>query len=122
MNNHNLADVFQHSLRVAIGATTVLVETLQDPQKRGESFEDLQTQFKQKTQEWSEKGEVTEQEALRKLEEWLNGFQQAQGSSSSYSQSPSAPTTKSSSNRSVQDLTEQIVALRAELESLRQSN
>ena len=126
MSNHNLTEVLQHSLRVAIGATTVLVETLQDTEKRSNTFEELQTQFEQKREEWAQKGEVTEQEGRRVVTEWLNQFQgTSNNSSSSYSPTPSAPSSSTnsySSNSSVQNLTQQIIDLRKELENLRQSN
>jgi len=120
-SNNNLTEVLQHSLRVAIGAASVLVETLQDPQKRHQTFEQLQSQFKQKAEELAQKGEVTEREARQKAEEWLNQYQSTNYSSSS-SYSPTTPTTSTNStNGELQNLTEQLIELRTELENLRKS-
>jgi transposase len=120
-SNNNLTDILQHTFRVAIGATQVLVETLQDSEKRHQTFVQLQSQFKQKTEEFAQKGEVTEKEARQKAEEWLSQYQSTYRSSS-YAPTPPTSSPTSSSNGEVQNLTEQIIALRIELENLRKAS
>ncbi len=63
MNSDNLTQLLQQRFRITLGATASLVETLQDPQKRNQNLSDLRSELNHLTQEWAEKGEVTEQEA-----------------------------------------------------------
>jgi polyhydroxyalkanoate synthesis regulator phasin len=124
MNTNDVLQTLQKGFRVAVGATASLVETLQDPQKRTETFSELQTELNQRTQEWAEKGAVTEQEARKILEAWLSR-QRSQPSSTTPS-SPTASTADASTPSRVdvqelKDLTDRIVDLRTELEQLRQS-
>jgi polyhydroxyalkanoate synthesis regulator phasin len=124
MNSNNLLDFLQTGLRISLGATTSLVETLQDPQKREESVSQLQSDLSQKVTEWAEKGAVTEQEARRLIEQiWR---QQGQPGRSSETETPSdipvaPPTTAASpgSQLEIEELTAQIAAIRTELEKLR---
>ncbi len=76
-------------------------------------------------QEWSEKGEITEQEARRIVDQWLNKQQRTTPSTSSSSSNDAESSPGSGSNGNVQgeiqQLTEQVITLRKELENLRQS-
>jgi polyhydroxyalkanoate synthesis regulator phasin len=124
MNNNPIFQLIQQSLRVTIGATTSLLETIQDPQKRSVTLSELQTQLQQKTLEWSEKGEITEQEARRFVEQLLNKSGKSTSSSwnsSSSTASKTTPTTSVTVESDLKELTDQIIALRNELEQLRQS-
>ena len=118
MNNNNLFQIAQQGFRVTIGAATSLVETVQNPQKRTEILSQIQADLSQKTQEWSEKGEVTEQEAKQFLDSLFN--KQTAGvnhqETPSYSTEPQTNTTSD-----LQQLTDEIIALRRELEQIRQS-
>ncbi|ACK67084.1 conserved hypothetical protein [Rippkaea orientalis PCC 8801] len=122
MNSNTLVQLLQQSFRIGVGATTSILETLQDPKKRSETLSELQTQLTQKAQEWSQKGEMTEQEARRLLEQWLT--QQQRRGSSAYTNEGAYPP-DSSNNGDIQgeieQLTEQVIALRKELENLRQA-
>ena len=122
MNNNSLLQFIQQSFRVTIGATASLVETIQDPQKRTEALSQLQIELEQKTKEWAQKGEVTEQEARRIIDNLIN--QRTRGKqpdvTNSNSQSSSNTTSPKNSVRSdLEELTEQIIALRKDLEILR---
>ncbi|MDJ0689066.1 MAG: hypothetical protein QNJ41_11200 [Xenococcaceae cyanobacterium MO_188.B32] len=122
MNNNSLLQFIQQGFRVTIGATASLVETIQDPQKRTEALSQLQIELEQKTKEWAQKGEVTEQEARRIIDNLIN--QRARGKqpdvTNSNSQSSSNTTSPKNSVRSdLEELTEQIIALRKDLEILR---
>ena len=124
MNSNNLLDFLQTGLRVSLGATTSLVETLQDAQKREESLSQLQSDLSQKVTEWAEKGAITEQEARRLIEQiWR---QQGQAERSPETETPSdapdvPPTTVTShsTQREIEELTAQLAAIRTELEKLR---
>lgn len=122
MNVNNLFQVVQQGFRITVGATTSLLETIQDPQKRTKTISELQTELRQKTREWAEKGEITEQEARKMLD---NLFRQRGWQSNSETTSTTRKTDSAAYSTNVesdlQELTEQIIALRTELEQLRKS-
>lgn len=121
MSNNAAANLLQKGLRITIGATTTLVETLQDPQKRQQTFTELQSQLSQQTQLWAEKGEITETEAKRWVETWLaQQKQQRTHTSSNSSNSTSVTNIRfSDAQREIEELTAQILALKTELEQSR---
>ena len=119
MNNNNLIQAVQQGFRIAIGATADCVETLQDPQKRAETFSELKTEFSQKTQKWSEKGEITEQQAKEFVENLMNQRGWSRNGTSTGTSSSTSTTTGSNINSDIQELTEEIIALKLELEKLR---
>lgn len=121
MSNNPTVNILQKGLRIAVGATTTLVETLQDPQKRQQTLTELQGQLNEQTQLWAEKGEVTEVEARRMVETWL-AQQKSQRTSSGSTPSSSTSASNISFNdarREIEDLTAQILALKTELEQTR---
>lgn len=126
MNSNNLLQLLQTGFRVSLGATTSLVETLQDPQKRQENLTQLTTELSQRVTEWAQKGEITEQEA-RKFVEELFRQQRSAGSSPSTGTASDTVTTSPTSPASpnvqleLEELTAQISAIRTELEKLRDS-
>lgn len=115
--NHNLINVVQQGFRIAIGATADCVETLQDPQKRAETLSELQTELSQKTQQWSEKGEVTEQQAKEFMENLMS--QRGWSTNRASTSTSNSTSTNSNINSDIQELTEEIIALKLELEKLR---
>ncbi|MCA1993695.1 MAG: hypothetical protein LDL41_16870 [Coleofasciculus sp. S288] len=126
MNSNNLLDFLHAGFQVSLGATTSLIETLQDPLKREETLSQLQLELNQRVREWAEKGEITEQEARRFIEQVLR--QQSSSSPSPAAGTPSTtattpPTTTTSPNvqLEIEELTTQIAAIRTELEALRNS-
>ncbi|MEB3191085.1 MAG: thylakoid-associated protein [Snowella sp.] len=121
MSNNAAANLLQKGLRITIGATTTLVETLQDPQKRQQTLTELQSQLSQQIQLWAEKGEITETEAKRWVETWL-AHQKQQRTHTSSSSSNSTDVTNirfSDAQREIEELTAQILALKTELEQSR---
>ncbi|HEY9605937.1 MAG TPA: hypothetical protein V6C85_30300 [Allocoleopsis sp.] len=126
MNSNNLLQLLQTGFRVSLGATTSLVETLQDPQKRAENLAQLTTELSQRVTEWAQKGEITEQEARRFVEELFRQQRSAENSPSTGTSSDTvttSPTTPASPNvqLELEELTAQISAIRTELEKLRDS-
>lgn len=126
MNSNNLLDILQTGFRVSLGATTSLVETLQDPQKREESLSQLRLELSQRVTEWAEKGAVTEQEARRLIEQiWRQPSNSGRSTTTEVTTpSPTAsPTsaTSPSTQLEIEELTAQIAAIRTELEKLRDS-
>jgi polyhydroxyalkanoate synthesis regulator phasin len=126
MNSNNLLQLLQTGFRVSLGATTSLVETLQDPQKRAENLTQLTTELSQRVTEWAQKGEITEQEARRFVEELFRQQRSTANSPSTGTSSDTvttSPTTPASPNvqLELEELTAQISAIRTELEKLRDS-
>lgn len=118
MENNNLLQIAQQGFRVTVGAASSLVETVQNPQKRSELLSQIQADLSQKTQEWAEKGEVTEHEARKFLDDFFNN----QGSEvSPKGTQSSSPTSRSNTTSDLQRLTDEIISLRKELEQIRQA-
>ncbi len=121
MNTDTLVQLLQQSFRIGVGATAVLLETLQDPQKRQATLSELQSQLQERTQQWAEKGEITETEARRLIETWLANQRNSQPSTTSETTTGSSGSTNGNIQSEIQELTEQVTVLRAELEKLRQA-
>lgn len=124
MNANNFSQFVQQSYRVAVGAAATLLETLQDSQKRESAISELQSEWNQRLEEWAEKGEVTEQEARRTVETWLHkqqrGQQATETDSSQRAETTSPPPADTAAQAELKALTQEIVALRTELEESRQ--
>lgn len=125
MNANNLTDVLQQGFHLTLGATASLVETLQDPQKRTENLSQISSELSHLTHEWAAKGETTEQEARDFVFNFLNQLR-AQVPISSPTPAPITNTSTQVAPPEVQldlqELTNQISAMRIELERLRDSD
>lgn len=118
MDSDKFVQLFQQGFRITLGATASLVEALQDPEKRDENLAKLNQEWSVLSAEWAQKGEITEQEARNFVDTLLTkqGTSPSSGSSSTTVATPSAPPDV---QLELQELTAQIVAMRAELERLR---
>ena len=124
MNSDNPIEALQTGFRVCLGATTSLIESLQDAQKREETFSKImRSEFSQLAEEWVQKGELTEQEARSFVDSLLNQPKNETASPTtttpSSSSSKTTPAAPSDVQMELQELTTQIAAMRAELERLR---
>jgi polyhydroxyalkanoate synthesis regulator phasin len=126
MNSDNLIQLLQQGFRVSLGATTSLIESLQDSQKREETLSKLmRSEFSQLTEEWAEKGEITEREARNYVDALLHqqtSQTTAETSGTTYTSPTTPPTTTVAApdvQLEIQELTAQIAAMRAELEQMR---
>lgn len=124
MNSETLVQILQKSFHVTLGATASFAEVLQDSQKRDESWRKLTENLAELTQEWSEKGKITEDEARN----FVDNLMKQKGStpdtasepdSSGMTEQPEASTV-SNPQAEIEELTKQISTLRSELEELRQ--
>ncbi len=125
MKSNNIIELAQQTFRIAIGATATLLETIQNSEKRSTVITDMQTELNQKSQEWAQKGEVTEQEARQTLEKLLQKTPWKGTSKSSASNDniyTDTPVTSNVIKSELQSLTEQITSIRSELEQLRNNN
>ncbi|MDT9196538.1 MAG: hypothetical protein P5698_00445 [Limnospira sp. PMC 1295.21] len=130
MNVDNLTQMLHQGFRVTLGATSSLIEILQDPQKREANLETIQSQLNELAQEWAEKGAITEEEARSFVDTLLSQSESTQ-SSEVDSSNITTPTDSTESEVSspqtneiteIQNLTSQIAKLREELERLRESD
>jgi polyhydroxyalkanoate synthesis regulator phasin len=125
MKSNNIIEIAQQTFRIAIGATATLLETIQNSEKRSTVITDMQTELSQKSQQWAQKGEVTEQEARQTLEKllqktpWKGNSRNSATNDNNYTDTT---VVNSVTKSELQSLTEQITALRNELEQLRNSN
>jgi polyhydroxyalkanoate synthesis regulator phasin len=124
MDKTTLFQTLQQGLHVTVGATATLIETIQDPLKRNETLSELQDTFQQQTEQWAEKGLVTEEEARRLMDSWLAKYKPptATTNGGSTGATEGGNITYTNAQSEIQDLTEQIIALKAELEQTRESN
>lgn len=120
MNTDTIFQLIQQSFRVGVGATVSLLETLQDPKKRADILSTLQSQLSHQTQEWAEKGEVTEKEARRMVDQWVT--QQSTPSTPGKSSTSLSTQNRGNIEAEIQQLTQQVMALRQELETERQKD
>ena len=131
MNVDSFTQTLQTGFRVTLGATATLIETLQDPQKRADSWSKLSTEWGELSEAWAAKGEVTEQEARSLVESMMAqiGDQVSTVGESTMPTADPAPKTINTTATAVtdpaiqsdlQELTTQIAAMRAELDRLKQ--
>jgi polyhydroxyalkanoate synthesis regulator phasin len=151
MNSDTLIQMLQKGFRVTLGATTSLVEVVQDserrtenltrlqqectqtatsiveaiqnPQKREENLNRLQQEWNQLSDEWVVKGEATEQEARTFVNTLLNQRSGQQSTSGSgTAKTATEPTVSPEMQNELQELIDQIASVRTELENNRKSN
>jgi hypothetical protein len=140
MDTIDLEKLFQRGYYVTLGATSSLLEVIQDPTKREENFRRLGRSFDEITQELAEKGVTTEAEARSYVDKFI--AQQVNGGSSTTNSESAGLTTvtttaktvddntadgteksdksvKASMRDEIQELTQQLASLRSQLEQLR---
>ncbi len=115
----HLMQLIQKGFHLTVGATMTLIDALQEPQQLGENLSKLGLELAQK---WTEKGEVTEQEARNLVENIFTKSTHPQTEETAVSppvstESSTAPE-KLDLQGSLQELTAQITAIRAELEKI----
>jgi hypothetical protein len=136
------SDWFTRARHIFYGTATALVEILQDPEKRTENLNRLSMDLGQLAEELEQKGELTEQEAIRYLEGLKDAATNAPSTApdsetpvstpspaepSPSVTSPSPPPTRAESPTPISkeeiaelmELTHQIESLRLDLERLR---
>ncbi|MEZ2319216.1 MAG: hypothetical protein ACBR15_09495 [Microcoleus sp.] len=131
MNSEKLPQILQTGFHLALGATSFLIETLQDPLKREENLEKLKSDLGVLADELLEKGEMTDTEARNFVDTIFSGQNERENTESesvSPQQSnspignPPDAVSQPDLQLEIQELTAQMVALRTQLESLRAEN
>jgi polyhydroxyalkanoate synthesis regulator phasin len=125
-----VTDFVQKGFRTSLGAASFLVETLQDPNKRDENLQKLNSNFNsmdfsQLTEEWAAQGEITEREARTFVDNMLQQKGSESSNSDNLSDFPRNATNdnlvRSNLQSELQELTAEIVALRTELQQYQDS-
>ena len=131
MNPDNLPQMLQTGFHLTLGATSFLIETLQDPVKREENLDKLKSDFGKLADELLEKGEMTDREARNFVDTIFSqpdDRENAQSESVSPKQSdattdaPPESVVQPNVKLEIEELTAQMAALRTELENLRVKN
>lgn len=131
MNPDNLPQMLQTGFHLTLGATSFLIETLQDPLKREENLDKLKSDLGQLASELLEKGEMTDREARNFVDTIFSqpgNRENADSESVSPKQSDAATDAAPDSvvqpdvKLEIQELTAHMAALRVELEKLRAEN
>ncbi len=120
MENNNLFEVIQKGFRTIVGATVEAMETLQDTEKRRKILSQLKSQLQAKSQQWQEKGAITEEEARKLVEQIFfgsSGKKTTESGNGSYSNK--GEKNEQELYQSLQSLIEEIVSLRQELEKMK---
>lgn len=140
METIDLEKLVQKGYYVTLGATSSLLEVIQDPIKREENLKLLGRNFDEITQSLADKGVTTEAEARSYVDNFI--AQQINGKSTDNSEvsglttvtttaktveddngvkpaAKSDQTVKASMRNEIAELTQQLASLRAELEQLR---
>jgi polyhydroxyalkanoate synthesis regulator phasin len=118
MDSQQTIEFLKKGLHVTLGATTSLVESVQDPFKREENLAQLNLGFDELTHIWEEKGAVTESEARQFIDTVISSSVGTTTSDSGYSASQ---TTGVSDNfdsavaNDIKDLTQHLSEMREEL-------
>jgi polyhydroxyalkanoate synthesis regulator phasin len=113
MNPDTLVQALQKGYRVTLGATAAAIESLQDAQRREETFATLRGDPNQLIEELAVKGETTEREARSYVDRVFS--QSPTGTPANPTVSPQTTVIQ----QDLQELTAQMAALRSELERLR---
>lgn len=131
MNAEKLPQMLQTGFHLTLGATSFLIETLQDPVKRSENLEKLNSDLGILADELLKKGEITDREARNFVDTIFSrtSYRENTESESVWSKQSDSPTGSPSDSvggsdvvLEIQELTAQMVALRTELENLRAEN
>jgi hypothetical protein len=122
MNSDTAMDLLKKGFRITLGASTSLVESIQDPLKREENLALMQSNPNAFAELLAEKGAVAEVEARRVVDSVVTQY--SSGSTASNPVSSAAATTSSidpSLERSLRDLTAELAQIRSELINSSQS-
>ncbi|MGR3274220.1 hypothetical protein HRE53_20550 [Acaryochloris sp. 'Moss Beach'] len=125
MNPDMVTEFLKKGFHVTLGATTSVVESLQDSQKREENISQLNLGIDQLSQIWADKGEITESEARKMIDGVATQYGvNANPMSSGSSTSPSAtsPSIDPSLQQELKTLTNQLANIRLELTQMDNQN
>lgn len=120
MENNNLINFVQQGFRTVIGATAEALETIQNSDKRNQVISELSSELEKKSQEWRQKGTLTEEEAKKIIEKIFQGKEYTSDVKNNYTEEVEV-TTVDNPYKNIQQLTQEIISLREELEKTNKS-
>jgi polyhydroxyalkanoate synthesis regulator phasin len=118
MDPDTLFQIIQKGFRVGVGATTVLVEGLQNPQTLQQNLDQLRTDPDRLLEEFARKGENTEQQARTFVDAFV-GDRMGTRPAGEMTITTTAVSVTPDVQTELQELTQQLVALRQELAQLK---
>ena len=123
MNPDNIGEILQKGLHVTLGATATLVEAIQDPAKQGEKFSEINGDWNRLAEDLAVKGQTTEQEARTFVDgvmaQMPNPFTPGGTPGTTTVDTVATPAADAGMQAELEDLTQQLAALRLEIENLR---
>lgn len=131
MNTDTLIELLQKGYRVTLGAASTAVEAVQDPQQAADDFSMIGTDFQRLADKLEVRGALTEKEARNFVEGIMSQMPEsflANFPSSDTSSTPKTVTTVATPvvdtqlQAEVESLTAELIAIRKEIEELRQQN
>ncbi len=132
MNTDTLLELFQKGYRVTLGAASSAVEAVQDPQRTADEFSAIGTDWARLAEKLEVRGALTEKEARDFVEGVSSQLPEPLRSMSSSLHSPvvqseprtvttvATPVVDTELKAEVESLTTELIAMRAEIESLKQ--
>jgi polyhydroxyalkanoate synthesis regulator phasin len=120
----DLSQTLQKGFRVTLGATASLIEAIQDPDNSSQKFSELGTDVNRLTEELEVKGELTEREARQFVDSLLsqmpNPFTDASPASRATTiTTVASPVVNTSVQNDLETLTQELAAIRLEIEMLK---
>jgi polyhydroxyalkanoate synthesis regulator phasin len=118
MNSDTAIDFLKKGFRITLGASTSLVESIQDPLKREENLAQIQSNPNAFAETLAEKGAVAEGEARKFVDSVVTQYSASPSAAPSGGNSAPSSTTSSidpTLERELRELTTQLAVLRAEL-------
>ena len=114
MDSQQTLEFLKKGLHVTLGATSSLVESVQDPFKREENLAQLNLGFDELTHIWEEKGAATESEARQFIDSVMSSSVGAPASTDSSSSSASGRFDATAADE-LKALTQDIIQIREAL-------
>lgn len=117
MDSNNITNILQQGFRTLIGATAEAIETIQNTEKRNQTLSQLTTELQKKSQQWQEKGTLTEEEAKKIIEKLFQHQNHRSTTNDNFTQEIEVKTADNP-YQNIQQLTQDIISLRQELEKM----
>lgn len=125
MNPDMVTEFLKKGFHVTLGATTSVVESIQDTRKREENLSQLNLGFDRLSEIWASKGEVTESEARNMIDGMASQYgvnMNPMSTGSSSSASATSPSIDPSLQQELKTLTNQLANIRLELSQMGDQN
>jgi hypothetical protein len=115
MNSDTAMDLLKKGFRITLGASTSLVESIQDPLKREENLALMQSNPNAFAELLAEKGAVAEVEARRVVDSVVTQYSSSSSASNPVSSAATTSSIDPSLERELRDLTAELAQIRSEL-------